>query len=55
METLCKSQCSLSFYRKKEVVVNFRGGEITTDAGLIPLREFDQRFQLTDGRNRESE
>ena len=49
METLCKSQCSFSFYRKKDVVVNFRGGEITTDAGLIPLREFDQKFQLTDG------
>ena len=48
METLCKSQCSFSFYRKKDVVVNFRGGEITTDAGLIPLREFDQRFQLTE-------
>jgi len=49
METLCKSQCSFSFYRKKDVVVNFCGGEITTDAGLIPLREFDQRFQLTEG------
>ena len=49
METLCKSQCSFSFYKKKDVVVNFRGGEITTDAGLIPLREFDQKFQLTEG------
>jgi len=49
METLCKSQCSFSFYRKKDVIVNFCGGEITTDAGLLPLREFDQRFQLTEG------
>lgn len=47
MNTDCKHQYSFTFYQKKDVVVNFKGGQITSDAGLIPLREFDQRWKLT--------
>ncbi|MFO8148294.1 MAG: IS1380 family transposase [Gillisia sp.] len=48
MNTDCKHQYSFNFYQKKDVVVNFEGGQITSDAGLIPLKEFDERREITE-------
>ena len=40
-------QLSFSFYRHQPVHADFSGGQITSDAGLLPLRAFDQRHHLT--------
>src|SRR5712692_11078709 len=40
-------QLSFSFYRHQPVRADFSGGQITSDAGLLPLRAFDQRHGLT--------
>ena len=40
-------QLSFSFYRHQPVRADFSGGQITSDAGLLPLRAFDQRHHLT--------
>lgn len=49
MQKLHNDQLTLSFYTNSKVVVNFDGGEITSDAGLLLLREFDKRWKLTKG------
>jgi len=41
------SQFRFSFYRRRPVHCDFSGGQITSDAGLLPLRAFDQRHHLT--------
>jgi hypothetical protein len=41
------SQLSFSFYRHQSIRADFSGGQITSDAGLLPLRAFDQRHRLT--------
>jgi hypothetical protein len=40
-------QLSFSYYRHRSIRADFCGGEITSDAGLLPLRGFDQRHHLT--------
>ena len=40
-------QLTFSFYRHQPVRADFSGGQITSDAGLLPLRAFDQRYHLT--------
>jgi hypothetical protein len=40
-------QLSFSFYRHQPVRADFSGGQITSDAGLLPLRAFDERHHLT--------
>ena len=45
----CIPQLNFSFYRSKRIQVDFCGGQISSDAGLLPLRAFDQRHGLTDG------
>ena len=40
-------QLSFSFYRHQAIRADFSGGQITSDAGLLPLRAFDQRHHLT--------
>jgi hypothetical protein len=45
--TFCISQLSFSFYRHQPILADFSGGQITSDAGLLPLRAFDQRHRLT--------
>jgi hypothetical protein len=45
--TECHSRSGFDFQRK--LVVDFAGGEITGDAGLVVLREFDERLGLTSG------
>jgi Transposase DDE domain group 1 len=42
-------QLSFSFYRHRAIRADFSGGQITSDAGLLPLRAFDQRHGLTRG------
>lgn len=45
--TTCIPQLSFSFYRNRPIRCDFSGGQITSDAGLLPLRAFDERHQLT--------
>jgi hypothetical protein len=45
--TQCTSQLAFLFYPKKQICADFKGGQISTDAGLLTLRQFDQRHQLT--------
>src|SRR6266568_5248605 len=40
-------QLTFSFYRHQPILADFSGGQITSDAGLLPLRAFDQRHHLT--------
>lgn len=40
-------QFGFSFYRNRPVHCDFSGGQITGDAGLLPLRAFDERHHLT--------
>jgi hypothetical protein len=47
--TSCIPQLSFSFYRHRTIRADFSGGQITSDAGLLPLRAFDQRHGLTRG------
>lgn len=47
MTTRHISQFRFSFYRHRPVHCDFSGGQITSDAGLLPLRAFDERHQLT--------
>jgi Transposase DDE domain group 1 len=42
-------QLRFSFYRRSPIRVDFSGGQITSDAGLLPLRAFDERYCLTRG------
>jgi hypothetical protein len=43
----CIPQLSFSFYRHRAIRADFSGGQISSDAGLLPLRAFDQRHGLT--------
>jgi hypothetical protein len=45
--TDCIPQLLFSFYQHRPIHADFSGGQITSDAGLLPLRAFDQRHQLT--------
>ena len=45
--TTCIPQLTFSFYRHQPIRADFCGGQITSDAGLLPLRAFDQRHHLT--------
>ena len=40
-------QLTFSFHRHHLIRTDFSGGQITSDAGLLPLRAFDQRRHLT--------
>jgi DDE family transposase len=45
--TDCIPQGVFSFYRHRAIQCDFSGGQITSDAGLLPLRAFDERHHLT--------
>ncbi len=45
--TDCIPQLVFSFYQHRPIHADFSGGQITSDAGLLPLRAFDERHQLT--------
>jgi len=49
MTSCCIPQLSFSFYRHRPIRADFSGGQITSDAGLLPLRAFDHRYGLTRG------
>ncbi len=36
----------LKFYNKKKLTVNFKGGDISSDSGLLLFREFDSKLKL---------
>jgi hypothetical protein len=42
-------QLIFSFFRKRQLTVDFEGGEITSDAGLLFIRQADNSLQLTAG------
>ncbi|OPX17551.1 hypothetical protein BXT86_05870, partial [candidate division WOR-3 bacterium 4484_100] len=41
------TQISLSFQVGKMVTINFNGGDITSDAGLLPIREYDEKINFS--------
>lgn len=49
MTSCCIPQLFFSFYRHRAIQADFSGGQITSDAGLLPLRAFDERHHLTRG------
>lgn len=42
--TECRPQLSFDFLPRKQLIADFRGGRITSDAGLLPLRQLDHRL-----------
>ncbi len=42
-------QLNFSFIRKRQLTVNFEGGEITSDSGLLLVRQADNALELTSG------
>lgn len=48
METLCHKQLSFESLFSKEVIADFEGGRITSDASGLLLRESDQRYRLAE-------
>ena len=57
--TECNTQLGFSFHKNRRLVADFSGGQLTSDAGLLPLRELDHRLGwseaaaglLSDGRH----
>ena len=42
--TQCPKQLTLSFYQHKELVADFKGGQITSDAGLLAVRQLAEEL-----------
>jgi hypothetical protein len=48
--TVCKdNQIRFSFYCKRNLTLNFNGGQISSDGGLVLLRQLDKKLGLTEG------
>jgi len=52
METVCHNQLIFESLSSKDVIADFSGGRITSDAGGLLLREIDQRYRLTENATR---
>ena len=48
METVCHNQLRFESLFSKEVIADFAGGRITSDAGGLVLRELDQRYRFAE-------
>jgi hypothetical protein len=48
MDTVCHNQIIFESLFNKEVVADYAGGRITSDAGGLLLRELDQRYRLAE-------
>jgi len=42
--TQCPKQLTFSFYQHKQLVADFKGGQITSDAGLLPVRQMAEEL-----------
>ncbi|NSW58636.1 MAG: transposase [Armatimonadetes bacterium] len=47
MKAQCSMQTAFSFRDDREIRLDFDGRRITSDAGLVALREFDERIGFT--------
>jgi len=47
--TECSTQLTFGFKSKKKLTVDFQGGEITSDSGLLLVRQADERLSLSKG------
>jgi hypothetical protein len=47
MTSCCIPQPPFSFYQHQAIRADFSGGQITSDAGLLPLQAFDECHHLT--------
>ena len=49
MKTGCSPQLTFWKVDKQQVTVDFEGGQIVTDAGLLPVRQFERELGVLDG------
>jgi Transposase DDE domain group 1 len=49
MQTDCNSQLTFWDIGRQQVTVDFAGGRIVTDAGLLPVRDFERRLAIIAG------
>lgn len=42
--TVCNDNLGFKFFTKKDVVANFDGGKISSDAGLLLFAEYDRQL-----------
>lgn len=42
--TECRRQLTFSFYQHRQLVADFKGGQISSDTGLLAVRELDQKL-----------
>ena len=42
-----RNQQTFCFYVKRNLTVDFKGGEISSDGGLLLLRQLDERLGFT--------
>lgn len=47
--TDCSTQLTFDFYSESELRVDFEGGELTSDAGILLVRQADEKRGLTEG------
>ena len=43
--TVCAKQLTFSFYHDKQLVADFKGGQISSDAGLLLVRELEDKLR----------
>ena len=48
MSTLRSAPLLFGFFPSRELLVERSAGPITSDAGLLPIRQFDQQWGYTD-------